>query len=65
MVTRQRHLDILTALRRYLENSIKAGSPETMAFELHEALDQLDELSGRILRKDILDRIFDEFCVGK
>ncbi len=65
MITRQRHLDILTGVRQYLENSLVATTPETIAFELHSALDQLDELSGKVLRKDILDKIFEEFCVGK
>jgi tRNA U34 5-carboxymethylaminomethyl modifying GTPase MnmE/TrmE len=35
------------------------------AFELHAALDCLGELTGQVLRKEILDKIFEEFCIGK
>ncbi len=65
LLTRPRHLDILNAVRQYLANCMTAATPEIAAFELHSALEQLDELSGKVMRKDILDRIFEEFCVGK
>jgi tRNA modification GTPase len=39
--------------------------PEVLAIELREACSALEELTGKITTDDILDRIFDEFCVGK
>jgi tRNA U34 5-carboxymethylaminomethyl modifying GTPase MnmE/TrmE len=51
--------------KEYFIRAQKAYSPETIAFELHAALDVIGELTGKIMRKEILDRIFEEFCIGK
>lgn len=32
---------------------------------LHEALDQIGEITGRITSEDILNKIFSQFCIGK
>jgi tRNA modification GTPase len=65
MITRHRHIDALTRARRYLVDAKNAPTAETAAYEMHSALDVIGELTGQVLRKDILDRIFDEFCIGK
>lgn len=69
MITRLRHklslekaLDRLTAA----DKCISTGqSPEFAAFELHEALEALDEITGRKIQDDILHKIFSSFCIGK
>lgn len=40
-------------------------SPETVAFELRDALDSLEQISGKTTTEDILNRIFSSFCIGK
>jgi len=65
LLTRQRHIDAVEQVKKYVLKSMDAPSPETMAFELHEALQVVGELTGQVMRKDILDKIFEEFCIGK
>ncbi len=65
ILSNQRHIDALVQIKEYLKKGMNTPSPELLAFELHSALDVVGELTGRILRKDILERIFNEFCVGK
>jgi len=64
-ITRHRHIDALNAARAYLINAKNAPTIETVAYELHSALNEIGELTGRVLRKEIIDRIFEEFCIGK
>jgi tRNA modification GTPase len=40
-------------------------SPEFAAFDLREALDSLDEITGKKINDEVLDKIFSSFCVGK
>lgn len=65
LITRHRHIEALTKARRCLVDAKNAPTIETTAYELHCALNDLGELTGQILRKEILDRIFEEFCIGK
>lgn len=65
LITRHRHIQALKEIKNCLSNIQKTGMIETIAFELHSALDTIGELTGKVLRKEILDRIFEEFCIGK
>ena len=40
-------------------------SPELAAFDLRQAMESLEEITGRNLSEEILDRIFETFCIGK
>jgi tRNA modification GTPase len=40
-------------------------SLEFMAFEIRSALEALGELVGETATEDILNRIFEQFCIGK
>jgi tRNA modification GTPase len=66
-LTRRRHVTALQNVKKCLLNIQQdvEQKVETIAFELHEALDLLGELTGKVMRKEILDRIFEEFCIGK
>ena len=64
-LTKQRHVDALKKVKDYLEKGMSAVSPELVAFELHSALETIGELTGKVMRKDILEKIFNEFCIGK
>ena len=69
MITQMRHkLSLEKAVARLAaaNNCISAGqSSEFTAFELHEALEALDEITGKKVQDDILHKIFSSFCIGK
>jgi tRNA modification GTPase len=68
-VTSARHKQKLVSAQKSLRAALKkltAGeSPELTAFDLREATNALDEITGKIYNEEILDRIFSQFCVGK
>jgi tRNA modification GTPase len=65
LITRERHRQAFEEIKADLDRAREAPTAETKAFELRAALDVCGELSGKIINKEILDRIFDEFCIGK
>ncbi len=65
LITRHRHIDALTQARKCLIDAKNAPTAETTAYDLHCALKEIAELTGKVMREEILDRIFDEFCIGK
>ena len=69
MITNLRHkLAIENALKNIKnarENISHGMSAEFAAFDLREALDCLDEITGRKINDEILDKIFSSFCIGK
>ena len=40
-------------------------TPDAVTMELEDAMQALGELSGKTVREDITQRIFERFCVGK
>jgi tRNA modification GTPase len=40
-------------------------TPDAVLTELEAAMEALGELTGRTVREDITQRIFERFCVGK
>lgn len=42
-----------------------SAAPELIAVHAREALDLLEEIPGLTVKTDILERIFDQFCIGK
>jgi tRNA modification GTPase len=65
----QRHKTALDQTRENLQRaleSITSGlSPEFIALDLRAALDSLGLIIGATYTEDILERIFNEFCIGK
>jgi len=65
----QRHKGSLEQTKISLEKSlesINAGlSPEFIAVDLRDALDSLGLIIGATYTEDILERIFNDFCIGK
>jgi tRNA modification GTPase len=65
----RRHRTALEQARGSLEKAlgaIKAGlSPEFIALDLRDALDHLGLIIGATYTDDILERIFNDFCIGK
>ena len=69
VVTSARHRQKLMTALKYLKKAkikIKTDeTPELTAFELRQALNALEEITGKVYNEDILDRIFSKFCIGK
>ncbi len=69
IVANIRHKTALTQIRDNLSNGMKGleegVSLEFIAFEIRSALEVLGELVGETTSEEILNRIFDQFCIGK
>lgn len=57
-----RALESLRACKAAMDSGI---TPDAVLTECEAAMDALGELTGRIMRQDVTDRIFERFCVGK
>ncbi|MCB9774877.1 MAG: tRNA uridine-5-carboxymethylaminomethyl(34) synthesis GTPase MnmE [Nitrospiraceae bacterium] len=69
LVSRLRHKMLLHNAGEALKNALMAIddglSAECVALELRMALNSLGEIVGAITNEEILDKIFQEFCIGK
>lgn len=69
MVTHERHKQLLTESLASLgraRQGLKVGlGEELLAEELRGSLGALGEITGDEIVEDLLDRIFQEFCIGK
>ena len=69
MITRARHREALAgavqALSRALDALDKDYSPEFPTADLYEARGLLDSILGVGCSEDVLNRIFEQFCIGK
>jgi tRNA modification GTPase len=69
LVTSMRHYEALRNALDALQNArelIDAGAEtELVAFELRSALDYVGEITGRVVNEEVLNVIFDRFCIGK
>jgi tRNA modification GTPase len=69
IVANIRHKTTLTQVRDNLSNVAKGLeegiSLEFIAFEFRSALDALGELVGETVTEEVLNRIFEKFCIGK
>ncbi len=65
----QRHRTALEQAKKSLHHvgdSVASGlSPEFIALDIRSALDSLGLVIGTTYTEDILNRIFDDFCIGK
>ena len=55
----------LAACCRGLEGLGLAVAPDLLAIDLQDALDNLGDIVGDTTTEDVLDLIFDSFCIGK
>ncbi|ACD91396.1 tRNA modification GTPase TrmE [Chlorobium limicola DSM 245] len=69
LVTSLRHYVSLRnagdAVRNALELLGAYAGTELIAFELRSALDYVGEITGKVVSEEVLNVIFDRFCVGK
>jgi tRNA modification GTPase len=54
-----------TSLEKALASAKERQSPELIAVDLRDALDHLGIIIGATYTEDILERIFNDFCIGK
>jgi tRNA modification GTPase len=69
IVANIRHKAVLTQIRDNLSNAMEGmgngTSLEFIAFEIRSALEVLGELVGETTSEEVLNRIFEQFCIGK
>ncbi|MEF9918114.1 MAG: tRNA uridine-5-carboxymethylaminomethyl(34) synthesis GTPase MnmE [Eubacterium sp.] len=69
IVSNTRHIHLLEEAQGALNNAletIKMDLPlELISIDIKEALEHLREITGRSVGIDIIDRIFQKFCIGK
>jgi tRNA modification GTPase len=54
-----------SSLKKALASAKDRQSPELIAVDLRDALDHIGLIIGATYTEDILDRIFNDFCIGK
>jgi tRNA modification GTPase len=69
IVANIRHKTILSQVRNSLSSAAKGfeegTSLEFIAFEIRSALEALGELVGETATEEVLNRVFEQFCIGK
>jgi tRNA modification GTPase len=64
-----RHKNALVQIKDNLSNAVKGMeegiSLEFVAFEIRAALEALGEMVGETTSEEVLNRIFEQFCIGK
>lgn len=69
ILTNARQAEAVAQALEYLFAAVSAldngETPDIVLTEAEGAMDAIGELSGRIIREDVTNRIFSRFCVGK
>lgn len=67
VITSERHKDALYRAKRVLESAVLQinATTDCVLIDLREAYDALGEITGRTASEDVVNDIFDKFCVGK
>lgn len=68
-ITKIRHHNALRCTAdslRAVEQALDRNTPfDLVAVDLHTALDHIGVITGHVSSEDILDRVFQDFCIGK
>ena len=65
LITRQRHRTALSECEQHLTRSQSAPETELVAEDLRMALRALGTITGQVDVEDLLDIVFNDFCIGK
>ncbi len=65
LITRQRHRILVEETKEHLSRSLSAPSVDMMAEDVRLAIRSLGKITGQIDVEDLLDVIFNDFCIGK
>jgi tRNA U34 5-carboxymethylaminomethyl modifying GTPase MnmE/TrmE len=55
----------LESVKTAKDACVKKASEEFITFDVSKALNSLDEITGQSYSDEVLDKIFNEFCIGK
>lgn len=64
-LTSARHYDALLSARNSLENCLEDMPPDVLSIDLTSAWQQMGIITGQTVTEDIVNNIFEKFCVGK
>jgi len=65
-IMNDRQEDIIKKVYRKIESAIEIWNrKELVAVFLNESLKEIEQYSGKISNEEILDNIFNKFCIGK
>lgn len=64
-ITNRRHIEALRRTQAALNQAQKESYLETIALEIRTALEALGEITGKLTSEELLNRIFEQFCIGK
>ena len=68
VITSERHLSLLRAAQQSLGAALAAFDTQDLdcvAIDIRGAWDKLGEITGVTVTEEVIDRIFDTFCLGK
>jgi len=69
MVTSARHFSLLRKALEELDHALETleegGEQELIAYDVRSVMDLLGEITGEVSPANILDEIFNNFCIGK
>lgn len=69
IITNSRHKELLKKSAKLLDNAKKQifdGQPiDIVSIEIKDASDNLGKIIGKNISSDIIDKIFEKFCIGK
>lgn len=65
LITRARHRAFVTTALEHLKRAENAPSQDMMAEDVRLAMRTLGKITGHVDVEDLLDLIFDDFCIGK
>lgn len=69
IIINSRHKEALINAKKYMESCVKAiemgYSEDLITIDLNAALDQLGKITGETATEDLINEIFERFCVGK
>ena len=64
-ISRERHLECLIKTSKNLEKSKKAKNYDVFSEDIRLAIKEISKIYGKVDIEDILDVIFNDFCIGK
>lgn len=69
LVTNERHINLLEKSKKSLESSVKdierGVTLEACEIDVNNAYEFLSQITGEAVGEEVLDNIFNEFCIGK
>jgi len=55
----------LEAMQRFIDGLASGVPGDLLVIDLDEALQHLNNITGQVFQIDLLDQIFNNFCIGK